>query len=130
IHPEDIESTVAIRKEVMAGKPSSDFKNRYFKKDGSIVHLNWSATLEPNTNTVFAVARDFTLLLRTQESLILDRQKLAIVLDSSPETIWALDQNYNLITANNQFLKSMKEVFNWEVSPGDNLVFNIPLPPD
>lgn len=130
IHPEDIEATVAIRKEIMAGKSSSDFKNRYFKKDGSIIHLNWSATLDKNTKTVFAVARDITQLLQTKENLRLDRQKLAIVLDSSPETIWALDRNYNLITANHQFLRSMKEVFNWEVAPGDNLVFNIPLPPD
>lgn len=130
IHPDDFQATIEVRKEIMEGKSSSDFKNRYFKKDGSIIHLNWSATLDKTTNTVFAVARDITQLLRTKENLKLDRQKLAIVLDSSPETIWALDRNYNLITANNQFLKMMKELANWDIKPGDSLVFNTPLPED
>ncbi|OOG76526.1 PAS domain S-box protein [Algoriphagus sp. A40] len=130
IHPDDFQPTVDKRKEIMEGKASSNFKNRYFKKDGSIIHLNWSANLDKATNTVFAVARDVSQLLQTQESLKQDRQKLAIVMDSSPETIWALDRNYNLITANNQFLRSMKEIGNWDLKPGDNLIFNTPLPPE
>ncbi|HSF53468.1 MAG TPA: PAS domain-containing protein [Algoriphagus sp.] len=130
IHPDDFQATVEIRKQIMEGKPSSDFQNRYFKKDGSIIHLNWSATLDQTTNTVFAVARDITQLLKTRESLRLDRQKLAIILNSSPETIWALDRNYNLITANNQFLSVMNELGNWDIKPGDNLVFNTPFPDD
>lgn len=128
IHPDDFEPTLEIRRQIMAGFPTSDFKNRYYKKDGSIIHLNWSATLDKNTNTVFAIARDITQLIKTKKKLKKDRQKLRIVLNSSPETIWALDKNFRLITANQKFLRSMKEVGNWEIKPGDNLIFNTPLP--
>lgn len=130
VHPDDYEATLASRDKLMEGLPSSDFQNRYFKKDGSIVYLNWSATLDVSSNTVFAVARDITQLIQAQESLNEDRKKLSIVLDSSPETIWALDPNYNLITCNHQFNKSLQNLGNWDVKPGDNLVFNTPLPED
>jgi PAS domain S-box-containing protein len=128
IHPNDIQATIDIRKQILAGIATSDFKNRYFKKDGSIIHLNWSATLDQASKTVFAVARDITQLVLTREKLRLDRQKLSIVLDSSPETIWALDRNYNLITANQKFLRTLKQSGNWDIKTGDNLIFDAPLP--
>lgn len=128
VHPDDFQATLENRKEVLAGIPSSNFRNRYFKKDGSVITLNWSASFDKSTKTVFGIARDITLLLQTQENLRKDRQKLAIVLDSSPEIIWALDKNYSLITANHQFLKKMQEIWNWNLKPGDNLIFNTPMP--
>jgi PAS domain S-box-containing protein len=127
VHPDDFQTTAENRKEVLAGIPSSNFRNRYFKKDGTVITLNWSASFDKSTKTVFAIARDITLLLLTQENLKKDRQKLSIVMDSSPETIWALDKNYSMITANNQFLKTMKRMGNWDVKVGDNLIYNTPL---
>ena len=128
IHPEDIQKTAEIRKSVMSGIPSSDFKNRYFKKDGSVIHLNWSANLDKTSNRVFAIARDITQLLRDKEQLISDGQKMSIVLNASPEIIWSIDRNYALITANIKFLETMKEIVNWEIQPGDNPIHKNPLP--
>jgi PAS domain S-box-containing protein len=128
IHPDDYHSTVENRNQVIAGFPSSDFRNRYFRKDGTVITLNWSASLDKTTNTVFGIARDVTLLIDTQEKLKQDRQKLAIVLDSSHETIWALDKEYVLLTANNHFLNTMKEIGDWDLRPGDSLIYNTPLP--
>ncbi|MBN7812594.1 PAS domain-containing protein [Algoriphagus sp. H41] len=128
VHPDDFDSTVQSRKKIMEGDASSDFQNRYFRKDGSIVHLNWSASLDYSSNTVFAVARDITQLVQTEAALKSDRQKLAIVLDSSPETIWAFDLDYNLITANTRFIQTMKRVADWNIQSGDNLVYGTPLP--
>jgi PAS domain S-box-containing protein len=128
IHPDDFPATIKNRELILAGFPSSDFRNRYFKKDGSVITLNWSASLDKTTKTIFGIARDITPLLQTQENLRQECQKLAIVLDSSPEVIWALDRDYHLITANNQFLDSMKEVGNWDLKPGANLIYSTPLP--
>ncbi|WP_198673009.1 PAS domain-containing protein [Algoriphagus litoralis] len=128
VHPEDYEFTVESRKRILQGNPISGFQNRYIKKDGAVINLNWSATLDKDTRTVFAVARDVTQLLQTKKRLREDRQKLAIILDSSPETIWALDRDYKLLTANNRFIKAIKEIGNWEIQPGDNLIFGTPLP--
>lgn len=128
VHPDDFQLTVNIRKQIIAGVSISDFRNRYLKKDGTAIHLNWSATLDQTTNTVFAIARDITPLLQTKAKLREDRQKLSILLDSSPETIWAIDKTYSLITANNKFLNSMKEIGDWEINQGTNLIYDTPLP--
>lgn len=126
IHPDDYESTLANRNEVLAGIPSSGFRNRYYKKDGSLITLNWSASLDKTTNTVFGIARDVTALLKTKKKLKKDRQKLSIVLNSNPEIIWALNRNYKLITANESFIQSMKEI-SWDVKMGDNLIYDTPF---
>lgn len=130
VHPDDFEATVESRKKIMSGDSSSDFQNRYFRKDGSVVYLNWSATLDETSKTVFAVARDISQLVRTEAALKADRQKLSIVLDASPETIWALDRDYKMITANTKFLDTMKKLADWDVKSGDNLVYGTPLPQD
>ena len=130
IHPEDLQKTLESRRSIMEGSPSSDFQNRYFKKDGSIIDLNWSATLDRTTNTVFAVARDITQLIRTREALKSDRQKLSIVLDASLEAIWAVDRNYNLVTANTRFLAAIRKKSDWDIQPGDSMVYNTPFQDD
>ncbi|MFN3997667.1 PAS domain-containing protein [Algoriphagus sp.] len=128
IHPDDFQDTLKNRLEVLAGIPSSNFRNRYFKKDGTIIYLSWSATFDKSSNTVFGIARDITQLVKTKKKLKKDRQKLSIVLDSSPETIWAIDENFRLITANQKFLRTMKEIGDWDLHVGGNLIFNTPLP--
>jgi PAS domain S-box-containing protein len=130
IHPEDLQRTLKNRESIMKGSPSSDFQNRYFKKDGSIIFLNWSATLDATSQTVFAVARDITLLIETREALKLDSQKMSILLDASPEAIWAVDRNYNLVTANTRFLGTIKKKSDWDIKPGDNMVYNTPFDDD
>src|SRR5690606_12542294 len=130
IHPEDLQKTLENRRSILEGSPSSDFQNRYFKKDGSIIDLNWSATLDRTTNTVFAVARDITQLIRTREALKSDRQKLSIVLDASLEAIWAVDRNYNLVTANTRFLAAIRQKCDWDIQPGDSMVYNTPFQDD
>jgi PAS domain S-box-containing protein len=51
VHPDDYEATLASRDKLMEGLPASDFQNRYFKKDGSIVYLNWSASLDVSSKS-------------------------------------------------------------------------------
>jgi PAS domain S-box-containing protein len=128
IHPDDLQKTIENRKSIMEGTSSSDFQNRYFKKDGSIIDLNWSATLDTNTHTVFAVARDITQLVHTREALKSDSQKMSIVLNASPEAIWAVDRDYNLVTANNKFLEAVKKNSGWNIKPGDSMLYNTPFP--
>ncbi|WP_244208601.1 PAS domain-containing protein [Vreelandella andesensis] len=43
MHPGDLSITKASIVSVMNGQPHVDFRNRYLRKDGSIVHILWSA---------------------------------------------------------------------------------------
>jgi serine/threonine-protein kinase len=58
VHPDDVAQTVNVMADLMAGKPVVRFRNRYRRKDGSYVKLEWMAKSIVSESTIFAVARD------------------------------------------------------------------------
>jgi len=61
VHPDDRSKTLGVVDEIMSGVAKVDFENRYLRKDGSIVHLLWSARWSENDKIRVAVARDITV---------------------------------------------------------------------
>jgi diguanylate cyclase (GGDEF)-like protein/PAS domain S-box-containing protein len=60
VHPDDRERTLATVTDIVAGQPQPNFENRYLRKDGSIVHVLWSARWSPVDQVRVAVAHDIT----------------------------------------------------------------------
>ncbi|MDQ3038587.1 MAG: ATP-binding protein, partial [Pseudomonadota bacterium] len=60
VHPDDAEKTGKVAAEIMAGQPTGDFSNRYLRKDGSHIDIDWSAIWSEADGLMFAVARDAT----------------------------------------------------------------------
>ncbi|WP_085632234.1 bifunctional diguanylate cyclase/phosphodiesterase [Pseudomonas sp. R16(2017)] len=60
VHPADRERTLAAAREIMGGEPKHNFENRYVRKDGSVVHILWSARWSEVDQLRIAVARDIT----------------------------------------------------------------------
>ncbi len=60
VHPDDRETTLRVAKEVRTGKSKTYFENRYIRKDGSTVHIMWSARWSEADQLRIAVARDIT----------------------------------------------------------------------
>ncbi|MDD2159576.1 diguanylate cyclase [Pseudomonas sp. MIL19] len=60
VHPEDRDKTLLAAQEVMAGTSKLHFENRYFRKDGSTVHILWSARWSGDEQMRIAVAHDIT----------------------------------------------------------------------
>jgi diguanylate cyclase (GGDEF)-like protein/PAS domain S-box-containing protein len=58
VHPEDAEATRTVLRHLIAGEPILEFENRYQCKDGGFRHLRWNAFPDPDSDLVFAVARD------------------------------------------------------------------------
>ncbi|MBD2036438.1 response regulator [Leptolyngbya sp. FACHB-321] len=58
--PEDVQKTIAVAIDVMAGHVVSGFENRYQRKDGSWIDLLWSASWSDSEQLMFCVARDMT----------------------------------------------------------------------
>jgi PAS domain S-box-containing protein len=67
IHPDDIESTLAVVEELKGQKKVIDFVNRYKAKDGSYKLLEWRTA--PSGNLIYAAARDITEKRQVEESL-------------------------------------------------------------
>lgn len=60
VHPEDQELTRAQAERVMSGNSSTQIENRYIRKDGSVVHIMWSARWSEREQVRIGVARDVT----------------------------------------------------------------------
>lgn len=69
MHPEDLAITRASIHRVMSGQPHLDFRNRYIRKDGGVVHILWSARWVEEEGVRVGVARDMTALRDAEEEL-------------------------------------------------------------
>lgn len=69
MHPDDLAATKVSIVRVMNGQPHDDFRNRYIRKDGAIVHILWSARWSEEDGVRIGVARDVTALTQAEEKL-------------------------------------------------------------
>lgn len=69
MHPDDLAATQDSIVRVMDGKPHTDFRNRYIRKDGGIVHILWSASWYEEEGVRVGVARNVTSLMQAEEEL-------------------------------------------------------------
>lgn len=69
MHPEDLEITLGSIDQVMSGIAITNFQNRYIHKDGSVVHIRWSARWSQEDRVRIGVARDVTALTVAEEEL-------------------------------------------------------------
>ena len=60
IHPEDLAISRASIVRVMNGQAHVDFRNRYLRKDGAVVHILWAAFWSEDVGARIGVARDVT----------------------------------------------------------------------
>jgi diguanylate cyclase (GGDEF)-like protein/PAS domain S-box-containing protein len=62
VHPDDRERTLAAANAIMEGEPQLHFRNRYLRKDGRVVDIQWSARWSAQERARIAVGRDVTEL--------------------------------------------------------------------
>lgn len=60
IHPDDRGMTFNESRKVISGNLQTHFENRYIRKDGSVVHIMWSAQWSEDHKLRIGVARDIT----------------------------------------------------------------------
>ncbi len=74
IHPEDRDMTGVTRSRMLNGEALLNFQNRYVKKDGSLIWLEWTSIYIADKEIVFAIAKDITSR-KLQEKEIEDKYK-------------------------------------------------------
>lgn len=100
VYPEDCELTECEAEMVMAGQYTQYFRNRYVKKSGEIVHLMWSARFMSSMQTMYAVARDISELVKAEryqkaQQQILELTSLDAPLDEILEQICVMAEAHN-----------------------------------
>ena len=83
VHPDDYDLTLAAIEKLKSGETVINFENRYQTKSGSYVCLQWMATPDAASGTIYAIARDITSKIREttavyeSEKLLKDAVKMA-----------------------------------------------------
>lgn len=67
VHPDDLEGTLEAINTLGSGEDILNFTNRYRKKDGSYINLEWRST--PKGELIYAAARDVTERLKAEKAL-------------------------------------------------------------
>ncbi|MBW3635734.1 MAG: PAS domain-containing protein [Armatimonadetes bacterium] len=70
VAPEDVAMTNEVAAEILAGRSTNNFENRYIHKNGALVPMVWSARWSEADGIMFCVARDVTA--RKQSDLALE----------------------------------------------------------
>ncbi|TNJ33888.1 PAS domain S-box protein [Arenimonas terrae] len=113
VHPDDRGETLRANAEVLAGKPTTDFRNRYIHKDGRVMTIQWSSVWSSHERLGFSVARDVTDIERQSQALQRANDSLQRAQDIARMGAWELE----LATGQLRWSEQVYRIF--QVEPGE-----------
>jgi PAS domain S-box-containing protein len=122
VFTEDHDKTKHQIDSIKSGYGTNIFVNRYVKKDGSLVTIEWRAKWDEKKQTRYAVARDVTEKLKAEEQKEFEKRNNEALINSTDDLIWSVGRNSDLIAANKAFIKSFEEQTGITLQPGDTLI--------
>jgi PAS domain S-box-containing protein len=110
IHSDDLDKTFAEVKLLTKNNSTVDFENRYIKKNGDLIFLEWRANLNTSNNLIYAIARDITEYRKTQEKLISSEKSLNEAQKIAKIGSW----DFNLVTQELHWSNELYKIFEIE----------------
>ncbi len=114
IHADDIKGTLNEIEKLKTGIKTINFTNRYRKKDGSYLWLEWNSTSDVASGKIFAIARDITSRKLAEEALSIKITELEInekkfqdIFESLPGLFLVLSTDFKIIAVSNSYLKAV-----------------------
>lgn len=92
VHPDDAAKTEAVANAILAGRPAADFSNRYLRKDGGTIEIDWSAIWSEPDQLMFCVARDATRRRQAEELLREREAQTRAIIDTASDAFVAIDR--------------------------------------
>lgn len=118
IAKEDLEKTNSVS-EAVEKDDVMNFENHYIHKDGHIVPIIWSARWDEKEGQIYATGRDATEIKAIEKEKEFERLNKNALINSTEDLVWSIDQNLNLITANEAFKAGVKEQIGIDIEPGE-----------
>jgi len=126
VHPEDIESMMNVRKMVTSGKAlTNTHEHRVKHKNGSWIWVEAILTNmlnEDGINALVSNSRDITERKAAEQQLEFDQNNLNALINNTTDLMWSIDLDFNLITANQPFIESIKQTLGKDIKQGSNVL--------
>ncbi len=106
VHPDDIESTMLAYDQLKSGVTVIHFVNRYRKKSGEYIWLDWTATPNLLTKKLYCIARDVTEQKIAQNEIVKANKKFSSIFNFSPVAIAITKIDGQFIQVNDAFCKT------------------------
>lgn len=84
IYPEDFKPAIKVYLKIKNGFGTSDFENKYYKKDGTVVSLEWSAKWDETDKKIYCIARDITQRKASEAALKVSEEKYKMLFHQHP----------------------------------------------
>lgn len=106
VYPEDREKTQNQAVDVMSGNSSTYLENRYVRKDGTVVPIEWSVRWDETDQLRYGVARDVTDKKRLEKANEIERQRFLGLYLQAPSCMGILKgPNHEFEMANPLYLQ-------------------------
>ncbi|SEA42198.1 PAS domain S-box-containing protein [Flavobacterium gillisiae] len=91
IHPEDIVKTNLEIERLSKGEGSMSFENRYIKKNGAIVTIQWTSSVDQAGKLIYGIGRDISQIREVQQNLITSERLLNDAQKTAKIGSWEFD---------------------------------------
>ena len=93
LHPDDLEKSLKEIKSLSIGKPSINYENRFLKKNGDFVSIQWTANIIYSEN-IYATGREIISFRETHENLKADDELLCDAKKNDEIGSWEFNFTY------------------------------------
>lgn len=109
--------------------PSKQFESFHENiQTGNKTHVETSIRYIEIENQAYllTISRDITQRIETQHKILESEAHMKALLDSSPESIWSVNENYELLFANRIFIDEFDAIFNIKLEKGTRMIDVVP----
>ncbi|HYF95877.1 MAG TPA: EAL domain-containing protein [Symbiobacteriaceae bacterium] len=103
VHPDDEPEMLRRLDELAEGDRLIRSEDRYIRKDGTVVWLEWSARRDEADGVIRCVARDVTERQRADQLLLESEQRYRALFDCNPDIIIVSTLEHGMVAANPAF---------------------------
>ncbi|WKY48778.1 PAS domain S-box protein [Eubacteriaceae bacterium ES3] len=108
VHPDDLEETIEVTKQLENLNEVDNFVNRYRVKDGSYKYIEWKS--RAFGEVIYAAARDVTEKIEMEEQLFLEKERYYSTLLSIADGVIAVNNKQEITLMN----KVAEELSGWK----------------
>ena len=91
VYEEDLDRSAAVTAAIRNGIGTTNFENRFYKKDGSIASLVWSSRWEETDKRFYSIARDASQKKESQAALKASEEKYRVLFYNHSIPSWIYD---------------------------------------